>query len=441
MTAGLARLAPAERRAFLYGPLYRVIGTPVVAALSLINTAVIVRETGEAVYGLVALISTLTLLFPFADLGIGATVLSASAQLTGPGRDPAAVDVIRRAYHVLCSVAAVIVVAALGVMAVNGWAYLVGFASGPSDRWAITVAACVFALTIPTGLGVRILIGIDRNPLATLIFMSCPVFALGFTALLYVIDADGIWYAVSGLGGVVIGQAIGTALALRITGLGRSAFARVTPSATRRRLLAGSMWLFAVGVGLAAGTQSGRLVLAHLSTPVELSGYALMAQFYAICWQVVSTAALAYWPVFVKRRAATEETVRLWWRLTAALAGCAIVAMVCMASFGPWAAKVLSGGRIDVSPWLAMAFGVILLGQAIHLPTFVLLTRPDEARWQARWTMAMAVVSVAVGCLVAYHFGAVGVACAAALGIFAAQVLPDLLWVPRLVRQRSGVVL
>jgi O-antigen/teichoic acid export membrane protein len=441
MTAGLARLAPAERRAFLYGPLYRVIGTPVVAALSLINTAVIVRETGEAVYGLVALISTLTLLFPFADLGIGATVLSASAQLTGPGRDPAAVDVIRRAYHVLCSVAAVIVVAALGVMAVNGWAYLVGFASGPSDRWAITVAACVFALTIPTGLGVRILIGIDRNPLATLIFMSCPVFALAFTALLYVIDADGIWYAVSGLGGVVIGQAIGTALALRITGLGRSAFARVTPSATRRRLLAGSMWLFAVGVGLAAGTQSGRLVLAHLSTPVELSGYALMAQFYAICWQVVSTAALAYWPVFVKRRAATEETVRLWWRLTAALAGCAIVAMVCMASFGPWAAKVLSGGRIDVSPWLAMAFGVILLGQAIHLPTFVLLTRPDEARWQARWTMAMAVVSVAVGCLVAYHFGAVGVACAAALGIFAAQVLPDLLWVPRLVRQRSGVVL
>ena len=41
-----------------------------------------------------------------------------------------------------------------------------------------------------------------------------------------------------------------------------------------------------------------------------------MAQIYAICWQVLSTAALAYWPIFVKRREATEVTVRMWWRLT-----------------------------------------------------------------------------------------------------------------------------
>ena len=77
------RLAPEERRALLYGPLYRIVGTPVVALLGLLNTAIIVRETGEAVYGLVSLVATITLLFPFADLGIGATVLSASAMLVG----------------------------------------------------------------------------------------------------------------------------------------------------------------------------------------------------------------------------------------------------------------------------------------------------------------------------------------------------------------------
>jgi hypothetical protein len=72
------------------------------------------------------------------------------------------------------------------------------------------------------------------------------------------------------------------------------------------------MWLFLVGVGLPVGSQTGRVLLAHLSTPAELSRFALMAQLYAICWQVLSTAALAYWPVFVKRRAATEQTVRMW---------------------------------------------------------------------------------------------------------------------------------
>jgi O-antigen/teichoic acid export membrane protein len=436
MTTDQGRLAPAERRALLYGPIYRIIGTPVIAALGLVNTAVIVRETGEAVFGLVSLVATVALLFPFTDLGIGATVLSASARLSGPTQDPNAANVIRRGYRVLFAVAGVVVVIALCIMALDGWGALVGFSSGPDDRWAITVAACVFALTIPAGLGVRILIGIDRNPLATLVWMSCPAFGLGLTVLLYVVDASGIWYAVSGLGGLLIGQTVGTVLAFRLSGLGWSAFARVSRSQTGPGLLAGSMWLFVVGVGLPAGLQTGRVLLAHLSTPAELSRYALMAQIYAVCWQVLATAGLAYWPVFVKRRAATEETVRMWWRVTGAFAGIAVMAAVGMVLIGPWAGRVISGGQIDVSAWLALAFGALLVGQTTHLPAFVLLTRPNEARWQALWTMAMAAISIGLGCAVAAQFGAVGVVCASALGIFAAQVLPDVLWVPNLVRRR-----
>ena len=97
------------------------------------------------------------------------------------------------------------------------------------------------------------------------------------------------------------------------------------------------------------------------------------------------------------------------------------------------------GGQIDVSAALALAFGVLLVVQAVHLPANVLLTRPNEARWQALWTLAMAAVSIGLGCAVAERFGAVGVVYASALGIFAAQVLPDLLWVPKLVRRRPRV--
>jgi O-antigen/teichoic acid export membrane protein len=439
LTVDKGRLAPEERRALLYGPIYRIVGTPVVAALGLANTAIIVRETGAAVFGLVSLVATITLLFPFADLGIGATVLSASPQLSGPSRDPDAANVVRRAYHVLFAVGGVLVLVALCVMALDGWAALVGFSSGPDDRWAITVAACVFALTIPAGLGVRILIGIDRNPLATLVLMSCPAFALGVTLVLYLSGASGIWYAVSALGGLLIGQAVGTLLALRLCGLGWSAFARVTRPRTGPALLAGSLWLFVVGVGLPVGLQTGRILLAHLSTPVQLSSYALMGQVYGVCWSVLSTAGLAYWPVFVKRRAATEETVRIWWRLTATFAVVAAVATVGMVALGPWAGMVLSGGRIDVSAWLALAFGALLVGQAVHLPANVLLTRPNEARWQAQWTVAMAAISIGLGCAAAARFGAVGVVYASALAILAAQVVPDLAWVPRLVRRRPRV--
>jgi O-antigen/teichoic acid export membrane protein len=439
MSVFQGRLAPAERRALIYGPFYRILGMPLVAVLGLANTAIIARETGQAVFGLVTLVATITLLLPFADIGIYATVLSASAQLSGPSRHTHAADVIRRGYRVLFGVAGVLILVALCIMALDGWSTLVGFSSGPDDRWAITVAACIFALTIPAGLGIRILTGIDRNPLATLVQMSCPAFGLVMTLLLYVCDVDGIWYAVSSLGGLLVGSMLGTVLGLRLSGLGWSAFAGVSPSTGGSRLLAGSLWLFLVGLGAPFELQTGRVLLAHLSTPAELSKYALMAQIFAVCWSVLWTAGLAYWPVFVKRRAAAEETIRLWWRVTVAFAGIAVMAAVCMALLGPWAATVLSGGEIEVSAALALAFGALLLVQAVGLPAKVLLTRPNEARWQALWTLGMAAVTIGLGSAVAERFGAVGVVYATAFGIFTAQVLPCLLWVPKLVRRRPRV--
>jgi O-antigen/teichoic acid export membrane protein len=436
MTLDQGRLTPQERRAAFLGPLYRILGTPVVAGLSLVNTMIIARETGAEVFGLVSLVATMALFYPFADLGIGATVLSASAELSGPSRNPDAANIVRRAYHVLLALAATLVVLALCVMALNGWTVLIGFSSGPNDRWAITVAACIFALTIPGGLGLRILIGIDRNPLATVVLMSGPAFALGLTLALYTMGVDGIWYAVSALGGLLVSEVVGTVLGLRLSGLGWSAFGAVTKTQNGTRLLAGSLWLFIVGAGMPVSLQAARFLLSHLSTPVQLSQYGLMAQIYGLCVTVLSTAGYAYWPIFVKRRGATEETVRMWWRLTAMLTAIAVVVALALWLLGPWAATIMSGGRIEVSALLALGFGALLTAQTAHLPSNVLLTRPNEARWQALWTLAMAAISIGLGAAAATQYGAVGVVYASAAAIFIAQVVPDLAWVPRLVRRR-----
>jgi O-antigen/teichoic acid export membrane protein len=432
------RLTQQERRSVLLGPAYRILGTPLVAALGLFNTAIIVRETGAAVFGLVSLIATLTLLFPFADLGISSTVMSASAQLTDPPRDSSAADVIRRGYHVLFGVAGSLIAISLVIMWMDRWTILTGFSSGPHDRWAITVAACLFALTLPGGVGLRILGGLNQVPLATLIMMSFPAFGLAITGVLYVLDTPGIWYATSALGGLLIGQVISTVLALRLSGLGWSAFGPVRHPHSGEHLLAGSLWLFLVAVGAPAGLQTGRLLLAHLSVPEELAQYALIAQLYGVCWSAMSTAGYAYWPVFVKRRGAAETTVRMWWQLTAIFTGIAVVLTIGLVLLGPWVCTLLSGGEISVSPWLALAFGLMLIGQAAHIPASVLLTQPHEARWQALWTITMAVTSIGLAAAAASSFGAIGVVAAAAVAFLLAQVAPDLIWVPTLVRRRSS---
>jgi O-antigen/teichoic acid export membrane protein len=416
--------------------MYRLVGTPITVALGLLNTAIVVRETGAAVFGLVALVATVTLLFPFADLGIGASVISASARLCGPNADPAAADVVRRGFRVLLAVAGAVAVVAVVIMSLDGWATVIGFSSGPQDRWAVTVAVCLFGLTLPAGLGVRILIGIDRNPLATVVLMSCPAFALGLTLLLFSARVDGIWYVTSSLGGLLVGQVLGCVLALRLSGLGSSAFSPVRGASNGPPLLAGSMWLFVVGMGLPVGLQTGRVILAHLSTPEQLADYSLLAQMYAACWSVLSAAGLAYWPIFARRRVETAETIAMWRRLTTSFGALAALAAVAMWLLGPWAAQVLSGGEIEVSAWVALAFGALLVGQAMHLPATVLLTLPAEARWQAIWTIVMAVASIGLGCAVAPGYGAAGVVVTAALAIVVAQVVPALIWVPELVRRR-----
>lgn len=429
-------LKGAERRAIVAGTAFRIVGTPLVAVIGLLNTSIIVRETGEAVFGLVSLVTTLSLLLPFADLGIGAVITNACSR---PGRivdDAEAVATVRRGLRVLFLVAAALVLACLVVMATDGWGVLLGSASGPADRIAVTIAGCLIALGIPAGIGIRILIGLDMNPVAVLITMANAVFTLGITLVLWIVGAEGIWFATSGAAGVLLGNCIATAVALHKSGIGMSAFAAPGPEFANSRLLAGSLWMFVASVGLPLGLQSHRLILSHVSSAAELSRYALMAQVYGLGWMVFSTAGMALWPVFVKRRDDRRASMQLWWRSAAVFTAVAIVAAIGVVALGPWATALLSGGELVASRGLAAAFAVLLVVQCFHLPAGMMLTMPTEARWQAFCIVAMGAVSVTLGIWWGARWGGVGVVAAAAVAVVLAQAIPDIVWIPRLLRRR-----
>jgi O-antigen/teichoic acid export membrane protein len=432
-----ALLEPAERRAITLGTIFRVVGTPLVALVGLLNTGVIVRATGEAVFGLVSLVTTLTLLLPFADLGIGAVVVSACSrpgQLTDDGE---AVATVQHGLRRLNLVAVALILISLVIMATDSWGFLLGGTAGPADRIAITIAACLIALGVPAGIGIAILIGLDMNPLAVMLTMSNAVFTLLITLALKTAGTTGIWYAVSGAGGALIGNCIATALALRISGLGWSAFARPGAEHAGNRLLEGSLWMFVVSISLPLGLQSQRLILSHVSTPAELSRYALIAQVYAVIWMVFSTAGVALWPVFVKRRPDMRASTRLWLRSMAAFGALSALAGVGIVVLGPWATSVLSGGQLVAPRACAIAIALLLVVQCIHLPGGVMLTMPREMRWQSYCLLAMGVSTVVLGMWWGGRSGGTGVVAAAVVATVAAQIVPDLIWIPRLLRRRA----
>ncbi|TRW85405.1 hypothetical protein FK535_08345 [Mycolicibacterium sp. 018/SC-01/001] len=432
-----ATLAPNERKAILLGTAFRIIGTPLVALIGLANTAVIVRETGEAVFGVVSLVTTLSLLIPFADLGIGAVVTSACSR---PGRltdDSLALATVQRGVRMLGGVAAGLIVISLVVMATNSWQLLIGTSTGSADRFAITVAVCLIALGIPAGIGIRIIIGLNMNPLAVVMTIGNAAFTLLLTITLKSIDAEGIWYAISGAGGVLAGNCVATIFALRISGLGLAPFARPSAEFPRREVLHGSLWMFVLSIGLPLGLQSHRLILSHVSTPQELSRYALTAQIFGVVWMVFDTAGMALWPVFVKRRTATTASAQLWLRSVASFGIMSAVAGLGIVAFAPWATSVLSGGAITAPRALAVAFAAMLFVECIHLPGGMMLTMPREARWQSFCITAMGVTAVLLGIWWGARWGATGVVAGAAAAMLLAQVIPDFVWIPRMLRARD----
>ncbi|MCZ8379274.1 hypothetical protein O6P37_10400 [Mycobacterium sp. CPCC 205372] len=438
MTEGshTAALTSAERKSIVFGTAFRVVGTPLVALIGLANTAVIVRATGEAVFGLVSLVTTLSLLLPFADLGIGAVITTACSKAGGENR-ARAVATVQKGFRVLSMVAGALVLVSLVVMATDSWAVLVGTSSGPADRFAITVAACLVALGIPAGIGVRILIGLDLNPLAVAVTMANAAFALLITLALNAADIAPIWLAVSSAGGALIGNALATVLAVRRMGVGLRLFAPPEAKYVGGGLMTGSLWLFVASVGLPLGLHSHRLMLAHASDAAELSRYALMAQIYGIGWMVFSTAGMALWPVFVKRRHDEKASLELWLKSTAAFMIASLAAALGLILLGPWAAALISGSSVVPQRSLAIAFAALLVVQCVHLPAGVMMTMPREARWQSGCLFAMGVTTVALGLWWAGGHGAVGVVAAAVVASVVALLLPDFLWIPRLLRRRA----
>jgi O-antigen/teichoic acid export membrane protein len=323
------------------------------------------------------------------------------------------------------------------IMSTDCWGFLLGSKAGPADRIAITIAACLIALGVPAGIGIRILIGVDKNPLAVLLTMSNAIFTVLITLGLKALGVDGIWYAVSGAGGALIGNCIATVLALKVSGLGRLAFARPGAEHAGSNLLQGSLWMFVVSIGLPMGLQSQRLILSHVSTSAELSRYALIAQVYGVTWMVFSTAGVALWPVFVKRRSDRGTSIRLWLRSMVAFGVLSALAGVGLVVLGPWATSVLSGGQLVATRALAISIALLLVVQCIHLPGGVMLTMPREMRWQSQCLLAMGLSTVVLGVWWGERWGGTGVVAAAVVATVAAQIVPDFVWIPRLLRRRE----
>jgi hypothetical protein len=149
---------------------------------------------------------------------------------------------------------------------------------------------------------------------------------------------------------------------------------------------------------------------------------------------VVNAAGFTLWPVFARAR--THGAGATPMPMAAAFGGVAAVMAVGVAVASSWLAGLASGGVITLGPALVVAFGLLMILQAVKYPLGMYLTDARGLRYQAYMIVAMLPVNLGLSWWLGTQWGAVGPVVGSITGVLLFQVLGTAVYV----RRRVGEV-
>lgn len=402
----------------------RVLTLPITAVATVITTYLIVENLGLESYAYIVLVGTLFQLIPFADLGMGAAVVNAVAKRLDSRELAAnALATSALAFRTLTVSALVILLAAIIISSFGAWPSLLGLtpAFAPSSLWAIPVVLLPFALSIPLGIGQRILIGDGRNHIASLIGVVGPVVATAATFVLLQLGTAPLLLAIATPLGIFAVSLTCFAVALKRCRWSIADILLVRRLRRRPKLWSSAAPMMVISITVPLAMQSDRLVLSHFSTAFELSEYSIAAQMYVPCFSIISMAAVALWPIFSRSGAASKP---LWIKAMASLSGGGAVLALAFVLLVDPIARLITKDKLAVGVDLAIGFGSLLIVMATHQASAVLLTSPSNLAFQAICSTIMLTLNLFLSILLSPYVGASGVVWASVIAVTIAQLVP-----------------
>lgn len=408
--------------------------------VAVLTTRLIIQHFGIAAYAQYGLLVSMAAWVPFADLGMSAAIMNAVGGSKDPQHDPFVRRVLTSALRVLLCSAGVLAVIGLVLWATGAWPTVLGGGLLGGGAVVATVCTLVFALTVPLGIGPRLLTGLGLNHVQIRIQAVAAPFMLVSVLLLIAVDANGRWLAAfSFLGGSVVA---GLSLAVAARRIG-SVLRRAMADVPRRRTVPGARtmdvaWpMLAQMIALPIAMQTDRVLLSHLSTITALAQYNLAAQLFGMIVQTVTAAGLALWPWFARAR--REGRVRSPMRLSLGFTVGGLVAALLLAAVLPWAVPLLSDGALHLGAWLVAGFVALTTLQAAKYPLGMYMTDAPGLRFQVPPILVLVPVNVAISWALIGPLGAAGPVWGSVVAVAAFQILPNLWYVRRDLRRRSRV--
>lgn len=420
-------------REFVSSAGVRIFLLPVSGLASLLVARTISNSLGAESYGVFALVAALPLLVPFADLGLGAAVTNAAAKLPLGGDE--FVAVMRRAQRILWKVAAASTALVVTVGLLGLWPTLIGVADSSGANVGISVALVLFAASVPAGLGARVLVGLRKNTLVTTVQTVTAIVSLAGVLVASSIGADLLGY----LPFATLGAAA-TTWFLRLVAARRPEYR--TAFRQQSGMLQGvAIWntaapMLILSVLLPITYQSERLIVSLVAGASQLAIYSAAALLFLPALSVIQVATRSFWGEF---GAARSARVRLRPILVRALLASTILGVLASAGYlaiGKWVGEWAVAFQVEIPFSLIGVLSVLLLANAVHLPSGMFLTDAKGLKFQAVCASVAAIVALPASIWLCSLFGAVGPPAATLFSVVVCQLSPCLF--ESLRRTRTG---
>src|SRR5690606_18311913 len=188
-------------------------------------------------------------------------------------------------------------------------------------------------------------------------------------------------------------------------------------------------------VSLPVAMQTGRILLSHQGTGLDLARYNLAAQLFGVVLAAVASAGLALWPHFARAR--SESVKASPFRASLVFTGAGIALSLVLTALLPVVVPLVTDGEFGLGLPLVAAFVVFTVVQAAKYPVGMYMTDAAGLRAQVLPVVLMVPLNLALTWWLIPHLGAAGPVWATAASVLVCQVVPNALWVRRRLRQSA----
>ena len=404
----------------------------------LVNTSLIIRNFGADAFAQYGLLATFPTLMPFTDLGIGAVILNTVASSSDPSHDSTVRRTITTAIRVLLGSALVITTVGVVLMLLGAWPWLLGGKLMEGGGLTATVCLVIYAAALPMSVGQRVIIGLGRS--ATQVISQGVVSpAMSCFLLLAVVTGLGRGNAVSIYSYIAnaLVSVICIVVAWRAT---MPLFAGALRDVPRLRSVRGVRIVNTAGpqllqsLAIPIAFQTDRLLLSHLGQSQALAEYNLANNLFNILTQTVMAAGVAMWPMFARARA--DRRIESPFKPAMIFGGGGFLLALALVAVTPWAARVMSHGKIVLPAALVWAFALYVAVEAAKQPLAMYMTDPRGLQFQVVPVLVLVPMNLAISWVLIGPFDAAGPILGSVISVVLCQIIPYAWWVRRDVARR-----